>query len=416
MLHRAIDTLHRREGAFIMAGLIRRLGSLEVAEEALQDAYAKALQRWPVEGMPANPAGWLTRVARNRGIDLLRHDGKSFPDSELLLAGLAANEPDPPENSALPDDRLSLIFTCCHPALAPSAQTALALRLLCQLTTSEIARAFVESEATTAQKIVRAKRKIAAARIAYEVPSESDLPERLAAVLAVIYLVFNEGYSATAHERLTRPDLVSEAIRLGQLLVTLLPSEPEAKGLLALMLLHDARSATRESADGILIPLEMQDRAGWDKARISEGITQLDAALLARRPGPYQIQAAIAALHASAPSAVETDWSQISALYGALLRHLNTPVVQLNAAVSQAMSGNIPASLAWMERIEAQGALASYHLLHAAKADLHRRQGNLIAARDCYLKALELVRNSGERKYIEQRLNELKASEGQLAG
>ncbi|MDX2219257.1 MAG: DUF6596 domain-containing protein [Burkholderiales bacterium] len=323
---------------------------------------------------------------------------------------MLVEETETAEASALADDRLRLIFTCCHPALAQSAQMALALRLLCQLSTAEIARAFVEPEATTAQKIVRAKRKIATARIPYVVPAEVDLPERLAAVLSVIYLVFNEGYSATSHERLTRPDLIAEAIRLGKLLVILLPSEPEASGLLALMLMHDARRCTRESDDGTLIPLEEQDRAHWDQPRIRDGIALLDTALLVNRPGPYQIQAAIAALHAGAKSAASTDWPQISALYGALLRHLDTPVVHLNAAVALAMAGNLVAGLEWIERIEARGSLDTYHLLHAAKADLHRRLGNVAAARECYLRALALVRNTGERKYLERRLNELGGS------
>lgn len=329
------------------------------------------------------------------------------PNGEDVLSKLPAPHKELTETGPLPDDRLRLIFTCCHPALAQSGQTALALRLLCQLSTAEIARAFVEPEPTTAQKIVRAKRKIAIARIPYVVPTEVELPERLAAVFAVVYLLFNEGYSATSHERLTRPDLVVEAIRLGRLLVELLPREPEARGLLAMMLLHDARRAAREADDGSLIPLEEQDRAAWDQARIREGLALLDSAMLARQPGSYQIQAAIAALHAQARSPAGTDWPQISALYGALLRHLDTPVVQLNAAVALAMAGDLHAGLAWITQIESNGDLSTYHLLPAAKAELHRRAGNASAARSYYLQALDLVRNAGERKYIERRLQEL---------
>jgi RNA polymerase sigma-70 factor, ECF subfamily len=408
MLNRAIETLHRREGGRILAGLIRRFGDFDLAEEALQDAYAKALACWPNEGLPNNPAAWLTTVAQRHALDLLRKYRRFASESDSLLAEVESPSSTATTNdTSVADDQLRLIFTCCHPALAQSAQAALALRTLCQLSTREIARAFVEPEATTAQKLVRAKRKIAQARIPFVVPDREALPERLAAVLAVIYLVFNEGYAATDHNSLTRPDLCAEAIRLGRLLAELLPHEPEVLGLLALMLLHEARSAARVDAGGMLIPLEEQNRSHWHRERIAEATAILDSALIARQPGPYQIQAAIGALHANAVDATSTDWGQISALYGALLRYLPTPVVELNAAVALAMATRIEAGLEWIDRITSDGSLSNYYLLPAARADLLRRAGRWKEAKAEYEAALALVQNHSEQRYLERRSDEV---------
>ena len=409
MFARAIAEIHRRDGGRILAGLIRRLSSFELAEEALQNADAKALERWPRDGVPENPAAWLTTVAQRSGLDALRRDGRTQTDSENLLAAMAAPIADEADAdpSGVADDQLRLIFTCCHPALAQSAQVALALHTLCRLTTAEIARAFVEPEATTAQKLVRAKRKIAEARIAYEIPAADALPERLTTVLAVIYFVFNEGYSATERSDLLRPDLCTEAIRLARLLASLMPTQAEALGLLALLLFQDSRRSARAAADGVLIPLEEQDRNRWDRAFIVEATALLDSAMLKREPGPYQIQAAIAALHANAALAVDTDWRQISALYGALLRRMATPVVELNAAVALAMATTLDAGLAWIDQIAADGALDDYHLLHAARADLLRRAGRGIESRAAYDRALALVKNTAEREYLLRRQREI---------
>ena len=407
MLTRAIDELVRREGPQVLAGLIRWSGDFELAEEAFQVACAQALEAWPRRGLPRRPGAWLTTVARRRAVDLMRRRRPDVPLEPGLLEALAADESESDFAPEVEDDRLRLLFTVCHPALAPAAQIGLALRTLCGLTTAEIARAYLEPEPTTAQRLVRAKRKIAEARIPYEVPAADRLAERLEGVLSTIYLVFNEGFSATEGEFWIRADLCAEAIRLGRLVVELLPGEAEAEGLLALMLLHDARRAARTATDGTVVPLEEQDRTVWDRALIDEGTRVLDVAVARGRPGPYQMQAAIAALHARAVRPEETDWQQIVALYGALLRTTPGPIVELNAAAAVAMAHGPEAGLAWMERLERSGALAGYHLLPAAQADLLRRLGRSEEARAAYERALALVRHPAERRFLERRLGQL---------
>jgi RNA polymerase sigma-70 factor (ECF subfamily) len=410
VLARALETIHRRDGGRILAGLIGKLGSIQLAEEALQDAFAAALERWPVDGVPSNPAGWLTTVARRRGLDRLRYERRRpRADGEVWAELADPGADDSAEALDLPDERLRLIFTCCHPAIAPASQVALALHTLCGLTTREIARAFVEPEATTAQKLVRAKRKIASAGIPYEVPSPDALPARLAAVLAVVYLLFNEGYTAAAGETLVRPDLCAEALRLARAVSELMPDRAEAHGLLALLLFHDARRAARLDATGALVPLEEQDRRLWSRPLIEEGAALLRSAIAQREPGPYQLQAAVAALHAEAASAADTDWVQISALYARLLRLQPSPIVELNAAVAYAMAFSLDEGLRWIETIEARGIIEEYHLLHAARADLLRRQGRREAARGCYLKAIERTANLAERRYLQGRIAALTA-------
>jgi RNA polymerase sigma-70 factor (ECF subfamily) len=409
MLARALDALHRRDGGRLLARLIREFLSFDIAEDGLHDAYARALQRWPTEGVPENPSAWIATVARRCVLDRLKRERRHAPLECAQVDALAAPEiaGSDEQPSPIPDERLRLIFMCCHPALAQPAQVALTLRSLCGLTTREIARAFVEPEPTTAQKLTRAKQKISQAGIAYELPHPDAFVARLASVLAVIYFLFNEGYVASTGSDLLRPNLCLEAIRLGRLVHELLPEQAETAGLLALMLFHESRREARIDADGALVVLEDQDRSRWDCALIAEATEILRGALSQRQPGPYQIQAAIAALHVRAPTSIETDWLQIYALYGALLRHLPTPVVELNAAVALAMSTSIEDGLTWIDRIEQSGALSDYHLLHAAKADLLRRSGRTENARANYLRARDLAKNSSERGYLERRLAEL---------
>jgi RNA polymerase sigma-70 factor (ECF subfamily) len=402
----AVDAVYRAESRRVLATLIRLLdGDFDRAEEALHDAFAAALQRWPVDGVPANPRAWLVSAGRFKAIDAMRRRARwnaRLADVAEHLQSAASAEPIP-DDDGVEDDRLRLIFTCCHPALAPDARIALTLREVCGLTTEEIARAFLTSPPTLAQRIVRAKNKIRDARIPYQLPQRADLPERLAAVLHVVYLVFNEGYSASSGASLTRADLSGEAIRLGRLLVELLP-EPEAVGLLALMLLHESRRAARTSPEGELVLLDEQDRARWDRGMIAEGCALVEQALRSRRFGPYTLQAAIAAVHAEAPTAAETDWAQIVGLYDVLLRAEPSPVVELNRAAAIAMRDGPAAGLALVDALLARGELADYHLAHSARADLLRRLGRIAEARAAYERALALARQEPERRFLERRL------------
>jgi RNA polymerase sigma-70 factor, ECF subfamily len=408
LLARIVEEVVHSDGARVLAGLIRLTGDFESAEDALQEAYARALVVWRRDGIPERPAAWLNTVSRRIALDRIRRDRTTVLPDDLELA---APEAESEEMHEIEDDRLRLLFTCCHPALSPEARCGLALRTLGGLSTREIARAFVEPEATTAQRLVRAQRKIRDARIPYEVPPREKLPERLGTVLSVLYLIFNEGYASTDAPSLLRPDLVVEAIRLARLTVELLPDEAEAKGLLALMLLTDARRAARLSPDGELVLLEEQDRALWHRAQIEEGKHLLDEALALRAPGPYQIQAAVASLHAQAATAAETDWPQIAALYASLLRVTPTPIVELNAAVALGMATTLDAALERIARIEASGALAAYYLLPASKADLLRRLGRKSDAAAAYGDALALATNPAERRYLERRMRECRSDD-----
>jgi RNA polymerase sigma-70 factor (ECF subfamily) len=407
-LRERVEAIYRAESRRVFATLIRLLGDFDRAEEALHDAFKAALEQWPRDGVPANPRAWLVSAGRFKAIDAIRRQARFQALDEVAeqVDALAAEAPATgPET--LEDDQLRLIFTCCHPALSSDAQVALTLREVCGLTTEEIAHAFLTPAPTLAQRIVRAKAKIRDARIPYQVPTPAELPERLDAVLRVIYLVFNEGYAASSGDALTRHDLSGESIRLGRLLAGLLP-EPEALGLLALMLLHDSRRAARTSPDGDLILLEDQDRALWNREQIAEGTRLVERALSSRRFGPYTLQAAIAAVHAEAPDAGATDWAQIVGLYDVLLRAEPSPVVELNRAVAVAMRDGPAAGLALIDAILTRGELADYRLAHAARADLCRRLGRTADARASYQQALALTRQAPERRFLERRLAELK--------
>ena len=401
------EAIYRAESRRVFATLIRLLGDFDLAEEALHDAFRAALEQWPRDGVPANPRAWLVSAGRFKAIDGIRRRAR-FDSIEDVAEQVDAVADDTAQwdDEGIEDDRLRLVFTCCHPALAPDAQVALTLREVCGLTTEEIAQAFLAAAPTLAQRIVRAKTKIRDARIPYQVPTPEELPQRLDSVLRVVYLVFNEGYSASSGPSLTRLDLSGEAIRLGRLLVQLLP-EPEAIGLLALMLLHESRRAARTSPAGDLILLDEQDRSLWNRDQIAEGSALVERAFASRRFGPYTLQAAIAAVHADAASAAATDWGEIVGLYDLLLSADPSPVVELNRAVAVAMRDGPAAGLALVDAILARGDLQDYRLAHAARADFCRRLGNTAEARASYERALALTRQAPERRFLERRLAEL---------
>jgi len=405
-MREAVDAVYRAESRRVFATLIRLLGDFDLAEESLHDAFRAALEQWPRDGVPANPRAWLVSAGRFKAIDGIRRSARFDPLDEDAEQFASPEDPESWGSEEIEDDRLRLIFTCCHPALPPDAQVALTLREVCGLTTEEIAHAFLTAPPTLAQRIVRAKGKIRDAKIPYQVPSQADLPERLDSVLRVIYLVFNEGYSASSGASLTRHDVSGEAIRLARLLVELLP-EPEAMGLLALMLLHESRRAARASAKGDLVLLEDQDRSLWDRDMIEEGAALVERALATRRIGPYTLQAAISAVHAGALRADATDWAQIVGLYDVLVQVEPSPVVELNRAVAIAMRDGPAAGLALVDAILARGELSDYRLAHAARADLCRRLGRAAEARASYQRALALTQQEPERRFLERRLAEL---------
>jgi RNA polymerase sigma-70 factor (ECF subfamily) len=403
-----VDAVYRSESRRVFATLVRLLGDFDLAEEALHDAFTSAVEQWAQEGVPANPSAWLVSTGRFKAIDNMRRRARFDASLGAVAERLEANSRAAAQqvDAAVEDDRLRLIFTCCHPALSPEAQVALTLREVCGLTTEAIASAFLTAPSTLAQRIVRAKAKIRDARIPFQVPERDELPERLDAVLQVIYLVFNEGYSASSGATVTRPDLSGEAIRLGRLLLALLP-EPEAMGLLALMLLNESRRAARTSRTGEIVLLDDQDRSLWNQAHIAEGQTLVRQALASGRAGPYSLQAAIAAVHADATNPAETDWGQIVGLYDVLVRLEPSPIVELNRAVAVAMRDGPAAGLALIDSVLQRGDLAEYHLAHAARADLCRRLGYAADARAAYEQALALARQEPERRFLERRLAEL---------
>ena len=408
--HRAtVESVFRNESGRIIAGLIRVSHSFDLAEEAMQDAFAAAVVSWQADGVPDNPAAWITATARRKLIDYARREQTRRNNEGQLLYEYESrtSEIDDEMNQPFEDDRLSLIFTCCHPAINMEAQIALTLRTLGGLTTTEIARAFLVPEATLAQRLVRAQRKIQQARIPYQVPAPGSLPERLSAVQKVLYLIFNEGYSASSGDSLIRRELCAEAIRLARTLVELMPHNPENMALLALMLLHDSRRDARSTNDGQLIPLEEQDRSLWHHDQIAEGIPLVERALGRRNLGPYQLQAAIAAIHAEARTAQETDWKQIAALYAILNTTQASPIVALNHAVAVAMSESLERGLAMIDELGAGGELESYRLYHAARADLLRRMGRNPEAIESYRRALALTSNAVELRYLGRRVSEL---------
>jgi RNA polymerase sigma-70 factor (ECF subfamily) len=416
-LEQEIGRLYKAESRRILATLIRLLGDFDVAEEALQDAFGAALEQWPRDGIPSNPRTWLVSTGRNRAIDRLRRDARFVAQvDEPVASTLSVDVVEPIENeSGVEDDRLRLIFTCCHPALAPESQVALTLRTICGLTTEEIARSFLVPVPTMAQRLVRATGKIRAARIPYRIPPANELADRIGAVLAVVYLVFTEGYAATSGDELIRRELCGEAIRLGRLLVELMPAVSETSGLLALMLLHDARRDARSTPAGELVLLEEQDRGRWNRDQIEEGVRLVDVSLRSARVGSYAIQAAIAALHAKAATSAETDWRQIAALYTLLLERAPSPVVELNHAVAVAMVDGPESGLLLLDAIGARGELRDYHLLDAARADLLRRLGRNDEATRAYEKALELATLEPERRFLSRRISELQSRDSDRA-
>jgi RNA polymerase sigma-70 factor (ECF subfamily) len=405
----AVERIYRDESRRVLATLIRLLGDFELAEEALHDAFAAALQQWPASGVPANPRAWLVSAGRFRAIDATRRAARFDASHAAIAESLDQRHTAPPEldDELLDDDWLRLIFTCCHPALSPDARIALTLREVCGLTTEQVARAFLSAPTTIAQRIVRAKAKIRDARIPYAIPTRADMPERLDAVLHVVYLAFNEGYAATSGDAVVDTELTREAIRLGRLLLELLPGEGEVAGLLALMLLHDSRRMTRVTASGEIALLAEQDRTLWDREEIDEGSRLVERAMRTGRIGPYAVQGAIAALHAEAPSAAATDWAQLAGLYDVLLRIDRTPIVELNHAVAIAMRDGPSAGLALMDEILARGELGSYHLAHAARADLLARLGRRDDAIAAYERARALATQEPERRFLARRISEL---------